>query len=557
MAVSKKISELPVLSTAAQSDLVAIVDVSDGVTKGITTGNLTGVVSVKRFGAVGNGTALDTVACQTALDLGGKILFPSNNTFLCGQLKVSDNTIVCIEGTVKLNASTDLPLFTNKDPSGGNTNITFTGNGIIDGNKANQTAESEGDGIKLLKVDQLLIERLWLKNTEGHSIHINNLGLATTVNIKMTDLLITSPGNVEGSTFGSGVAFTNGDKVQLSDITVLDGAKAGFRLDGTDFTLTNCIADNCKAGGIAPVSTSTSVLTIVGGSYSNNGSATAELGDGIRLTAIDQVTLTGVNIHDNWGSGVMILNGCNDVNISGGQIFNNGRNQETITALDGRSGINVKDNATANTDISIQGVRFFDDQGTPTQLEGVFLENQADRVQIAGCNFNNIGQAIKCTTSGTVIHIAPDNIGVSYNVKDAKVSTATSSTTETTMHSVTIAAEEMPQKSPGFRFEYIFTLSGTAGAKTIRVKLGATTQTFTVAASTTVGFRLTGEVHGTSSSAQRISSWLSANDIAGDFRFDTAAQDLTASWTWAVTAQCANGADSVTVKSTSLMAYGL
>jgi len=98
-------------------------------------------VSVKDFGAVGDGVTDDTAAIQAAIDAHSYIVFPAGNTFMISQIIVPSNRTLEINGTLKMLASQpdERVMIKNSDQSGGNSNIKLIGSGSIDGNKSNQS----------------------------------------------------------------------------------------------------------------------------------------------------------------------------------------------------------------------------------------------------------------------------------------------------------------------------------------------------------------------------------------------------------------------------------
>ena len=111
------------------------------------------VISVKQapFNAVGDGVTDDTAAIAAALATGARrVIFPEGYTFITQGLSVSTaKQEVVIRSTVKLKNSTNQPVFT---AAANRVKFRFEG-GEIDGNKANQTTVTDGEG-----------EGIWLAN---------------------------------------------------------------------------------------------------------------------------------------------------------------------------------------------------------------------------------------------------------------------------------------------------------------------------------------------------------------------------------------------------------
>ena len=113
-----KISDLPAASTPLTgAELLPVVQT--GVTSKVSLDNLTSytatggtsrtlnsklsdVVSVKDFGAVGNGTANDTVAVQAALNSGAKAVYFPGGTYLCDQITLVSNQTLYGDGATSI-----------------------------------------------------------------------------------------------------------------------------------------------------------------------------------------------------------------------------------------------------------------------------------------------------------------------------------------------------------------------------------------------------------------------------------------------------------------------
>jgi polygalacturonase len=121
-----------------------------------------GTYDVLSYGAVGNGTTLDTTHIQAAINAaeasgGGTVLLPSGHTFLSGSITLKSNITLQVAGTLLGSpnlsdytqvtpAMTGVAYYWPKNPSEyaliyahGATNITITGGGTIDGNALHTT----------------------------------------------------------------------------------------------------------------------------------------------------------------------------------------------------------------------------------------------------------------------------------------------------------------------------------------------------------------------------------------------------------------------------------
>ena len=100
-------------------------------------------VSVRQFGAQGDGFTDDYAAIQTALDSGeSEIVIPQGIYPISGTLRVHSHTRITAEGDAKLIMRGENRrqrgdfLLTNADPEAGNTDIVITG-GMTNGHTGN------------------------------------------------------------------------------------------------------------------------------------------------------------------------------------------------------------------------------------------------------------------------------------------------------------------------------------------------------------------------------------------------------------------------------------
>lgn len=154
---------------ATASDLVNFQQAGTGAVARTVETKLRDVVSVKDFGAVGNGVANDTAAIDAAIaaTLGKKLFFPSG-TYLTDKISIISLTGVNLEGEDK---------YTTIIKS--NTNISdhvisyinavdcSLSNLTVDQNKAGKTA---GHGIRFGGVDGITIQNVIVKSTHSYGI---------------------------------------------------------------------------------------------------------------------------------------------------------------------------------------------------------------------------------------------------------------------------------------------------------------------------------------------------------------------------------------------------
>jgi hypothetical protein len=151
-----------------------------------STGNLAGstnrtvhlklqeFVSVKDFGAVGDGTTDDTVAIQAAFNAGGCIIFPAG-TYIASTINVNnDVTISGYGATLKQKAGAAV---TNGDgviKSLEDYKLVIYGL-TLDGNAANQTATYATYNFIWCSIGSMELYDCWVGNTKGHCIRTGNI----------------------------------------------------------------------------------------------------------------------------------------------------------------------------------------------------------------------------------------------------------------------------------------------------------------------------------------------------------------------------------------------
>ena len=198
-------------------------------------------VSVKDFGAVGDGVTDDTAAIQAAIDAvnssgGGIVIIPSGN-FIVSPSVISgisaysrqacivgkDNVALKIDGTVKLKSATNIgstlaAIVTGLDT--GLTNFQVFGSGTINGNSSNVTA-TQMIGVYLPCVDSVTV-------TDIRIINMPYLGVQFTTALP----------------YSSGNSFTNGI---ISGLTVKDIGNIGIQASHSsrNLIISNNTIDTC------------------------------------------------------------------------------------------------------------------------------------------------------------------------------------------------------------------------------------------------------------------------------------------------------------------------
>jgi Pectate lyase superfamily protein len=175
-------------------------------------------VNVLDYGATGDGTTDDTAAIQSAINYAGtlnkptQVIIPSGFTFVISVgvrtgiaagvagLVMRDYVTLVINGTLFAKAGiygvgTLSALI--KSPDVGNSYVTITGSGLIDGNKANQTASVQCDNIYLRAVYQVKVENIKCVNANGNGILIDKaVGGANHVDVSIINTMVANVNSI-------------------------------------------------------------------------------------------------------------------------------------------------------------------------------------------------------------------------------------------------------------------------------------------------------------------------------------------------------------------------
>ena len=180
------------------------------------------IVSVKDFGAVGDGTANDTTAFANAIASGAATIYVPKGTYMVSTIDLSNKNNITIVGESKtlsiiklINGSNNMTILCTTS-----TNITIKGL-TVDGNKDNQT--SGVHGIRLGGTDGIVIEDIIIQNCKSYGIGIQ---AGTNKNLNFNRFIIKNIGH-------DGIDFK--DKNDANDnIIITNGFIGNFGIDGTD-----------------------------------------------------------------------------------------------------------------------------------------------------------------------------------------------------------------------------------------------------------------------------------------------------------------------------------
>jgi hypothetical protein len=227
---------------------------------------LSETVSVKDFGAVGDGVTDDTAEIQAAVDAMagvGAVFFPAG-TYL-GYINVPDNTVLYGEGEssiIRLPTGANRAAIQSLDTSGGNDNVQIF-RLQVDGNKSGQS-NLIAIGINIDGAcKNWLVTQCKITNTYGHGIQGRGGGVpansAVADNIRIIDNYFFSCGNPEAGANGRESIYFN--QVQYAEIignTIDESGRQSIAMEGSatqptatrKIIVSNNIIRNALAGGV-------------------------------------------------------------------------------------------------------------------------------------------------------------------------------------------------------------------------------------------------------------------------------------------------------------------
>lgn len=212
-------------------------------------------VSVKDFGAVGDGVADDTIAIQAALNVSRSLLVPAG-TYLCGPLSIPGNSTIWFDAAAHIMARVGFGVNESLITISAVSDVTIHGNGAV---------------LQMRKADY----------TSGEWRHCVNI--------------------------------VGANNVKIYDLVVKDSGGDGFYVGGDDVcrsvSIVNCVSDNNRRQGLS-ITNAINCL-ILGGEYKNTIGTLPEAGIDVESNLKDGYYLQNINIigvltQNNNGSGILI-----------------------------------------------------------------------------------------------------------------------------------------------------------------------------------------------------------------------------------------------------------
>jgi parallel beta-helix repeat protein len=238
-------------------------------------------VSVKDFGATGDGSTDDAAAVQLALNVAGNIYFPAGTYSIGTTLNVLSNTQILLDQNATVIAKSTL---SGKLISiSGKTNVKVTG-GIFNGNKASATSST--DVIYIYNSSDVWVNNTTIKNARSRNIYIEG----------------PSSSSVSKNIYIQNNSLSGSTSVSITFIYTTNILIENNQIFSSDTGLT---------------SGQSSQIAIVGNTFYSNTNDGCAVGD-----SCSYISITGNVSHDNGAEGINV-DGCNHAVITGNTSYNN------------------------------------------------------------------------------------------------------------------------------------------------------------------------------------------------------------------------------------------
>ena len=349
--------------------------------------NTNGFLSLKDFGAVGDGITDDTAAVNAAFAYcnanPNTTLIGPNGTYLVGKLTIitASNTTLMFDGVIFKSKPNTLILADDAILSINANNFTLIGL-TIDGNQFNYTASCDCQLINSTNASNYhRFENVTAKNSCGRGAFLNasnssyfncniddNAGLGMQIATAAYITFVSCTWNRNGYGFKNTLA-TN----------AFIGFGFAIRYKSHHITFTNCQSNDCGRDGMN-VNQGSYKITFVGCQCLNNNdggftvASDAGVGPGAGQACWD-LQFIGCEAANSYTSGLAIYQSANNVTVIGGNYYNNNRVAGTIAQTSAfYNGIFV---AAGSKAIIARGVQCFDDRQTRIVTASVVGGGQA------------------------------------------------------------------------------------------------------------------------------------------------------------------------------------
>ncbi len=410
------------LAATGGSALVGFQQAGAGAVARTAQSKLRESVSVKDFGAVGDGVTDDTAAIQAAINSlpsGGTVLFPQG-TYIATSFGASVNGIRMIGDGVN---ATTLKL---KD----NTNTTFVYFGsvdggefahmTIDGNVANNASMIDKGALQIANSKNVFAHDFHIKDYDCKGVTITSGTGGTVEQIHVSSFSVTNCNEqavIVDATGGTA------RRVTISNFTVYDHNHAGIAVnDGaTDVAISNAVID-CNTAVFDAVSIRNakrvSVTNIIGRRARNGLYLLYD------IAPCEDIVVSACVFDSNQQNGVLVLSALRST-------FTNVICKNNNQGAGGDSGFNIAKSTNGGAPecsfITVANCLAVDDQGTKTQQYGYLISAAPTNIMISGCSAD--GNVLGATSIAATVAVGECLIlpGHGVDLRDMLKWTATSS----------------------------------------------------------------------------------------------------------------------------------